>query len=105
MKLTPENNPVSEVPLRRRRSPWNYRVCLEAMSGIEELYQGQSGTNAKIVYGSCILTTRFLAGTATIRIAAMDGKREIGGWITKVDKGHTVVNHERYGDPLKQSGH
>jgi len=95
-------DPVVEVPLGRRRSPWNYRVTFEADKNSEEFYQGQSGTNAKIVYSACIWTAQSLRGTATVRMADLDGREEIGSWATRLAEGQIVVNHEIYGDPMKE---
>ena len=96
-------DPIADVPPGRRRSPWNHQVTVEANGKAEEFYQGQSGKNANIVYGACIRTAQFFGETVTVRMAVLDGKREIGGWITKVERGDRSVDHELFGDPLRES--
>lgn len=92
-----ERNPVSEVFLRRRMSPWNYRVTIEHAERVQVLYEGQSGVNAVKFYSASTRTTVFLGATATVRLATLDGKREIGGFITTMREGVLEQNHSAYG--------
>lgn len=96
-------DPVSEVHLRQRSTPYDFDVALCSEAGQMTLYRGTSWRFARDAYWQGIKTVRHLSQTATVRIDLIDDGEPYGSFTTQVVNGNVNGKslHIPFGECLK----
>ncbi len=78
------DNPVTEVPLRKRSTPYTFRVVITHDGKTLNVYEGASANSARSAYWQAIQTLAFLKANGRLELLVMMSKRPYGGFLTEV---------------------
>lgn len=78
------DNPVTEVPLRKRSTPYAFRVVVTHEGRTLGVYDGASANYARAAYWQAVHTLKFLKSNGRIELFVTLSKRPFGGFTTEV---------------------
>lgn len=94
-------NPVSEVQLRQRSTPYAFAVLLATPVGRKTLYRGSSWKFAHSAYWQGVNLVRHLSQSATIQIDLTEDGEPYGSFVTEIENGENKSVHVPRGECLK----
>jgi hypothetical protein len=95
------DNPVTEVALRKRSTPYSFCVNICHEGRTLTVYKGASAMYARGSYWQSVGTLRFLCVTGTIELVALLAKEPHGGFITEIEGGNVKSLHVPKGECVK----
>lgn len=94
-------NPISEIQLRQRSTPYDFAVLLTSQAGQNSLYRGSSWKLAYSAYWQAVNLVRHLSQSATIQMNLAEDGEPYGSFVTQVESGKDQSLHIPYGECLK----
>lgn len=94
-------NPVSEVQLRQRSTPYDFAVWLSSQTGRSNLYRGSSWRFAHSAYWQAVNLVRHLSHSAVIQVDLTEDGDPYGGFVTEIENGGDKSVHIPHGECLK----
>jgi hypothetical protein len=92
------DNPVTEVPLRKRSTPYDFAVIITHQGRALTTYEGASAKFAQSAYWQAVNTLTFLRASGTIELAVTLSKKTYGRFLTEVDIGVVSSLHVPTGE-------
>jgi hypothetical protein len=86
-------NPVTEVPLRKRSTPYDFTVTVSRGSERRRLYKGTSANYAKASYWQAIQMATFLGLHGSIHMSVFRDKQSYGVFTTEHEGGKVKLLH------------
>jgi hypothetical protein len=95
------DNPVTEVPLRKRSTPYGFTATIMRQGKALTVYKGASANSAGTAYWQAVSTVAFLQGEANIDLAVTLSGLPYGGFTTEFASGKAISLHVATGECLK----
>lgn len=87
------NNPVTEVPLRKRSTPYEFSVAVTKDSHTANIYTGNSANYALSSYWQAVNLSVFLGANLFVRIKITRSRTPYGEFATEVNQGKIKSCH------------
>ena len=94
------DNPISEVHLHQRSSPYDFMVTMTFNDRSLELYSGTSYKNSLAAYWQAVKTLSFARLRGNVRMALTVERQLYGGFITQIDPDSEARLHVPDGECL-----
>ena len=92
-----EQEPVSEVRLRRRSTSYDFVVTISSGNQTLEIYKGRSYQYALTAYWQAVSILRFLAASGIVQIELTKGREPFGSFRTELEDGRITTLHHAAG--------
>ena len=92
------DNPVTEVPLRKRSTPYNFAVTIAHQGRPLTVYSGASANAVRTAYWQAVNTLRFLGTDGKIELVVMLSRQPYGSFVTEIESGAAKSLHAPTGD-------
>jgi hypothetical protein len=89
--------PVSEVRLRRRSTPYDFVVTITSGGRTLQIYKGRSYQYALSAYWQGVSTLRFLAASGTVQMGLTKERAAFGSFRTQLEAGRAIALHNAFG--------
>jgi hypothetical protein len=86
-------NSVTEVPLRKRSTPYDFAVIMARGPEERRLYKGSSARYAKNSYWQGVQVATFLGLRGSVRLTVILGDEHYGDFTTEIDGGKVSSMH------------
>ena len=86
-------NPTTEVPLRRRSTPYDFEVTIDCGERSLGVYKGASYQYAVHAYWQGVSTLRFLRASGRVLMSLRAQRKLYGGFSTELDSGKVTSLH------------
>ena len=93
--------PITEVPLRKRSTPYEFQVKMIHEDRSLGLYDGKSHNYARVLYWQAIHTLHFLHSSGKVFIEITKAKNPYGGFSTEFVAGRAVSLHKATGNCIE----
>jgi hypothetical protein len=87
------DNPVTEVPLRKRSTPYEFSVDVTKDSHTANVYTGKAANHAMSSYWQAINLSMFLGADLLVRMAITRSRIPYGEFATAVNQGKIKSHH------------
>src|SRR5712692_4581236 len=87
------DNPVTEVPLGKRSTPYEFSVAVTRDSDTVMVYVGKSANYAKSSYWQAVKVGVFLGANVSVRMTITRSRSPYGEFATEVDRGRVKTCH------------
>ena len=88
-----DSNPITEVPLRRRSTPYDFRVIMNSNESSLGLYNGRSYKSALDAYWQGVRTLHFLHQSGRVSLNLSRDKQPYGSFHTEFNHGSASSLH------------
>src|SRR5438445_12236183 len=92
-----KEEPVSEVRLRRRSTPYDFVVTITSGNRTLEIYKGMSYQYALRAYWQGVSTLRFLTASGTVQMHLTKDRGPFGSFRTELEGGRLTALHHALG--------
>ena len=92
------DNPITEVPLHRRSTPYEFVVSLIENQELLRVYHGKSHNYACGAYWQAVSTSRFLKASVTVNMEITKEEKPFGGFSTEIAAGGVTSLHKASGN-------
>ena len=92
---------VTEVPLRKRSTPYAFQVKMTHEDRSLGIYEGKSHNYARVLYWQAVQTLHFLHSSGKVLIEVTRAKNPYGGFSTEVEAGRAVSLHRATGNCIE----
>jgi hypothetical protein len=95
------DNSVTEVPLRKRSTPYEFGVTMLHQGRTLTVYKGASANSAGTAYWQAVKTLTFLHADGKVELAVTLSRKPYGSFVTEVEPGGVKSLHVPAGECVK----
>jgi hypothetical protein len=95
------DNPVTEVSLRKRSTPYGFAVTITHQARTLAAYEGASANFARTAYWQAVHTLTFLRSDGKVELVVTLSRKPFGSFVTAVESSVVESLHAPTGECIK----